>query len=78
MSRNGSTIFVFTDADAKDANRQQELTDAAITKRIIISPFLTGTCARGRRAIQCKLVKDTKSYLWKYLKKSLIQRILQL
>ncbi|CAG2241565.1 unnamed protein product [Mytilus edulis] len=62
ISRNGSTIFVFTDADAKDANRQQELTDAAITKRIIISPFITGTCARGRRAIQYVKRKDTASF----------------
>lgn len=63
ISRNGSTMFVFTDADAKDAHRQQELASAAIAKRIIISPFITGNCSRKRRAIQCKLVKETNSNL---------------
>ncbi|XP_076117602.1 uncharacterized protein LOC143085246 [Mytilus galloprovincialis] len=68
ISRNGSTIFVFTDADAKDAHRQQELTDAAKTKRIIISPFITGTCARGRRAIHDVKRKDTASFFQRLAK----------
>ncbi|CAC5380928.1 unnamed protein product [Mytilus coruscus] len=58
LSRNGSTLFVFTEADAKDANRQQEVADAAKTKCIMITPFITGNCSRERRSIQCKLVKD--------------------
>lgn len=59
LCRNGSTLFLFSDADAKDRNRSQEVVDAAITKRIVITSLITGTCPRGRRSIQCKLVKET-------------------
>ncbi|XP_052077823.1 uncharacterized protein LOC127715706 isoform X7 [Mytilus californianus] len=62
LSRNGSTLLVFTDADAKDAHRRQEVAYAANTKRITITPFITGTCSRRRRSIKYIKRKDTASF----------------
>ncbi|XP_063413566.1 von Willebrand factor A domain-containing protein 7-like [Mytilus trossulus] len=63
-SRNGSTLFVFTDADAKDDDKQQEVANLAIAKTISITTLQTGTCSRRRRSVNNTHVKrrDTKSF----------------
>lgn len=48
-SRPGSTVMVFTDADAKDFDREQEVIDAATAKNIKISLVMTGQCSRRKR-----------------------------
>lgn len=53
-SRNGSTLFVFTDADAKDNDKQQEAANMAMAKTITITTFSTGTCSRRRRSVHSK------------------------
>lgn len=50
LSREGSTLFVFTDADAKDENRRSEVESAARAKKITISTMMTGQCSRKRRS----------------------------
>jgi hypothetical protein len=49
LSRKESTVLVFSDADAKDANREAEVRAAANDKNIIVTFLLTGTCSRRRR-----------------------------
>lgn len=49
LSSKGSTVMVFTDADAKDENRQGEVTAAALAKNIKITPVLTGKCSGRKR-----------------------------
>ncbi|XP_076117600.1 uncharacterized protein LOC143085245 isoform X1 [Mytilus galloprovincialis] len=63
-SRNGSTLFVFTDADAKDNDKQQEAANMAMAKTITITTFSTGTCSRRRRSVHNIHVKrrDTTSF----------------
>jgi hypothetical protein len=41
--------MVFTDADAKDDDRQGEVTAAALAKYIKITIFRTGTCSGRKR-----------------------------
>jgi hypothetical protein len=44
---------VFSDADAKDADREDEVKAAALDKNITVTFLLTGTCKRrGRRETQ--------------------------
>ncbi|XP_052077826.1 von Willebrand factor A domain-containing protein 7-like isoform X2 [Mytilus californianus] len=64
LSRSGSTLYVFTDADAKDADRQQEAANAARAKTIPITTVTTGTCSRRRRSMHNIHVKrrDTTSF----------------
>ncbi|CAC5419675.1 unnamed protein product [Mytilus coruscus] len=50
LMRDNSPLFVFTDADAKDANRLQEIIDAAITKNIVITSFIASQCIRRKRS----------------------------
>ena len=51
LSRRESTVFVFTDADAKDEAREDELVTAAKDKDIKVTSLLTGHCFSdwGRR-----------------------------
>ena len=49
-ARDNSPLLVFTDADAKDANRLQEVIDAAIAKNISVTSLLTNQCARRKRS----------------------------
>ena len=49
-ARDNSPLLVFTDADAKDANRLQEAIDAAIAKNISVTSLLTNQCARRKRS----------------------------
>lgn len=56
LSKPRSTVIVFTDADAKDADRLQEVTDAAQAKNIPITSVLSSQCSsRKRRDILGKL-----------------------
>lgn len=41
--------MVFTDADAKDEDRQGEVTAAALAKNIKITTVLTGNCSGRKR-----------------------------
>lgn len=62
LSRKGSTVMVFTDADAKDEDRQGEVTAAALAKNIKITTVLTGNCSktgRKRRDIPDRVVRET-------------------
>jgi hypothetical protein len=49
LSRRESTVFVFTDASAKDENREGELVTAARHKDIKVTSLLTGYCRSGWR-----------------------------
>ena len=49
LSRKESTVLVFSDADAKDADREAEVRAAATDKNIIVTFLLTGQCSRRRR-----------------------------
>ena len=40
---------MFSDADAKDADREDEVKAAALDKNIEVTFLLTGTCKRRRR-----------------------------
>jgi hypothetical protein len=51
-ARDNSPLLVFTDADAKDANRLQEVIDAAIAKNISVTSLLTNQCSRRKRSAQ--------------------------
>ncbi|CAG2200870.1 unnamed protein product [Mytilus edulis] len=50
LMRDDSPLYVFTDADAKDANRTQDVLDAAKAKNISITSILTGQCGRKKRS----------------------------
>ncbi|XP_066279143.1 von Willebrand factor A domain-containing protein 7-like [Branchiostoma lanceolatum] len=45
----GSTVFVFTDAEAKDAELVESVTSLGIQKNIKVTFFLSGTVGRRRR-----------------------------
>ncbi|XP_071140496.1 hemicentin-1-like [Mytilus edulis] len=49
LSKQRSTVLVFTDADAKDSDRLQEVTDAALAKNIPITSVLSSQCASRKR-----------------------------
>ena len=49
-ARDNSPLLVFTDADAKDADRLQEVIDAAIAKNISVTSLLTNQCSRRKRS----------------------------
>ncbi|VDH95009.1 Hypothetical predicted protein [Mytilus galloprovincialis] len=49
LSLPDSTIFVFTDADAKDAHRILEIQTAAKSKQIKVTTLQTDKCARRKR-----------------------------
>jgi hypothetical protein len=49
-ARDNPPLLVFTDADAKDANRLQEVIDAAIAKNISVTSLLTNQCSRRKRS----------------------------
>ena len=49
-ARDNSPLLVFTDADAKDAHRLQEVIDAAIAKNISVTSLLTNQCSRRKRS----------------------------
>ena len=49
-ARDNSPLLVFTDADAKDANRLQEVIDAAFAKNISVTSLLTSQCSRRKRS----------------------------
>lgn len=48
--RDNSPLYVFTDADAKDVDRFQEVIDAVRAKNIVVKPFVTGQCSRRKRS----------------------------
>ncbi|XP_077993188.1 von Willebrand factor A domain-containing protein 7-like [Glandiceps talaboti] len=48
----GSDIFVFTDADAKDADKTSAVTALAVSNGMEITFLLTGSCYRKRRDTQ--------------------------
>ncbi|XP_063437370.1 uncharacterized protein LOC134718650 [Mytilus trossulus] len=48
--RDDSPLFVFTDADSKDADRIQEVIDAAKAKNIAVSSLITSQCTRKKRS----------------------------
>ncbi|XP_052084583.1 uncharacterized protein LOC127721819 [Mytilus californianus] len=50
LLRDNSPLYVFTDAYAKDADRIQEVIDAANAKNIAISSCLTNQCTRRKRS----------------------------
>ncbi|CAC5419674.1 unnamed protein product [Mytilus coruscus] len=50
LMRDDSPLYVFTDADAKDAGRIQEVINAAKVKNITVSSLLTSQCARRKRS----------------------------
>ncbi|XP_063436302.1 uncharacterized protein LOC134717738 [Mytilus trossulus] len=50
LMRDDSPLYVFTDADAKDANRMQEVIDAAKAKNISVSSLLTNQCDLKKRS----------------------------
>jgi hypothetical protein len=49
-ARDNSQLLVFTDADAKDASRVQEVIDASIAKTISVTSLLTSQCSRRKRS----------------------------
>ena len=49
-AKDNSPLLVFTDADAKDAHRLQEVIDAAIAKNISVISLLTNQCSRRKRS----------------------------
>jgi hypothetical protein len=49
-ARDNSQLLVFTDADAKDAHRVQEVIDAAIAKTMSVTSLLTNQCSRRKRS----------------------------
>ncbi|XP_021352175.1 von Willebrand factor A domain-containing protein 7-like [Mizuhopecten yessoensis] len=51
LSRNGSTVYLFTDADAKDRSKVSEVIRNANSKDIKIHLLPTGSCSRRRRSI---------------------------
>ena len=57
--RDDSPLYVFTDADAKDANRTQDVLDAAKAKNISITSILTGQCGRTKRSALGLYIHDT-------------------
>ncbi|XP_076081651.1 uncharacterized protein LOC143052491 [Mytilus galloprovincialis] len=50
LMRDNSPLYVFTDADAKDAHRLQEVCNAAKAKNIPVSSLLTNQCSRRKRS----------------------------
>ncbi|XP_071140493.1 uncharacterized protein [Mytilus edulis] len=50
LMRDNSPLYVFTDADAKDADRFQEVIDAARAKNIQVTSVITGQCTRRKRS----------------------------
>ncbi|XP_063437380.1 uncharacterized protein LOC134718656 isoform X2 [Mytilus trossulus] len=50
LMRDNSPLYVFTDADAKDANRLLEVCNAAKAKNIPVSSLLTNQCSRKKRS----------------------------
>ncbi|XP_052084581.1 uncharacterized protein LOC127721817 [Mytilus californianus] len=50
LMRDNSPLFVFTDADAKDDDRIQEVIMAAKVKNISVSSLLTSQCTRRKRS----------------------------
>ncbi|XP_076080064.1 uncharacterized protein LOC143050842 [Mytilus galloprovincialis] len=50
LMRDDSPLYVFTDADAKDAERMQEVIDAAKAKNISVSSLLTSQCDLKKRS----------------------------
>jgi hypothetical protein len=49
-ARDNSQLLVFTDADAKDAHRVQEVIDASIAKTMSVTSLLTNQCSRRKRS----------------------------
>ncbi|XP_021347179.1 von Willebrand factor A domain-containing protein 7-like [Mizuhopecten yessoensis] len=49
LTKNGSYLYMFTDADASDGDRMGEAIAKAKAKHIKITPVLTGSCNRRRR-----------------------------
>ncbi|VDI07263.1 Hypothetical predicted protein [Mytilus galloprovincialis] len=50
LMRDDSPLYVFTDADAKDADRLQEVINAAKAKNISVTSLLTSQCTRRKRS----------------------------
>ncbi|VDI53529.1 Hypothetical predicted protein [Mytilus galloprovincialis] len=50
LMRDDSPLLVFTDADSKDADRRQEVIDAANAKNISVSSLITSQCTRRKRS----------------------------
>ena len=44
-----STIYCFTDADAKDEHRRKEVMSLALKKKVKITFLLAGRCKRGQK-----------------------------
>ncbi|CAC5388513.1 unnamed protein product [Mytilus coruscus] len=61
LMRDDSPLYVFTDADAKDDDRMQEVIDAAKAKNISITSLLTGQCARRKRSALGRHERSTSS-----------------
>ena len=63
LSRKESTVLVFSDADAKDADREAEVRAAALDKNIEVTFLLTGQCPlRRRRETQGRFRRDANFY----------------
>ncbi|CAG2240489.1 unnamed protein product [Mytilus edulis] len=63
LSLNDSTVIAFTDADAKDAYRIDELTKAALAKNIKITILKTGQCNRRKRRSSKRSVSTSEVIL---------------
>ncbi|CAG2202385.1 unnamed protein product [Mytilus edulis] len=57
-----STIIVFTDADAKDANRINEIQTAATFKHIKVTTLRSGLCGRRMRNSANRYQRDTNFF----------------
>ena len=53
-SRPGSSMYIYTDADAKDADRSTEVITALLRKGIKPTYALTGQCSRKKRSLRGK------------------------
>lgn len=62
LMRDNSPLFVFTDADSKDADRIQEIIDAAKAKNIAVSSLITSQCTRRKRSALGWYIYDANIY----------------
>ena len=53
-----SAIYYFSDADAKDFQRENEVMSLAKDKKVKISFILTGQCSRRRRDLSASRIQD--------------------
>ena len=48
-SDENSNIFLFTDADAKDEEKKNDVMNLAVAKNIKVNPILTGKCSKRKK-----------------------------